>query len=583
MCTRIIGIDFGTSTTVVKIYNSGQNDNIFTLTGSDGQEEIPTILFQRKSDGQLFVAAEAISQISQNVEGETIDNFKLKLISTNETEKDQAKEYTTFFLKYLYNLYVQNCNLNEYGNCDFTRVKVYVSYPAKWPSFVRNDMIDCVISAGFGTEDNVFGCDEPTAACIAALHEKTNELKAAGLCFENRTYKAMTVDMGAGTTDIVLCEYSIQNGKLCLNGKRFTYPTAESSRLCGGHEIDVVLSEYCKKYLKSIPVSGEVPAGTMAKCETEIKSWKDKPLSDGLKDNLAVLSPAFITNYIDIVKTYGIPMNSNIRQFSIDRCLFERLTQNHWNNWRKLLEEAFLKARESGYQSTDDIDIIILTGGHSQWYGVKDFFLGKAFANLSPMPFKKILKYPQALVQCAKPSQTVAMGLCLKDNAIVTATPLANNFWIQFEYEGKKSQIIKVASKGHTLPYKFTMEDISDKIQGNFLYRRKFDIKCIVYEGGELASAIKYEKSIKSPDDDFFVVIFKTVIAGMIMAPLGILSLIVDFLKGEFDWANYSNVLEIFYNIVLGAKIEISEDGVAQIFPKISVEDNSVNMSPFKI
>ncbi len=579
MITRIIGIDFGTSTTVVKIYNRGQNDIIFTLT-VQGKEEIPTVLFQRESDGEIFFADEAISQNLLNVKGKTIDNFKLKLISTNETEKEQARKYTTIFLKYLYDLYVQNCNQKEYGTCDST--KVYVSFPAKWPSFVRRDMIDCVIAAGFGTAENVIGVDEPTAACIAALHEKTNELKAAGLCFENRTYKAITVDMGAGTTDIVLFEYSVKNGELCINNP-FTYPTADSSRLCGGHEIDVVLSEYCKEYLKSIPVSGQVPAGYMAKCETEIKSWKDKSLSDGLKNNLAVSSPAFITNYIEIVKIYGIPMNSNIRQFSIDRRLFEGLTQNHWDNWRKLLEEAFLKAREFGYQSTDDIDIIILTGGHSQWYGVKDFFLGNEFANLSPMPFKKILKYPQALVQCAKPSQTVAMGLCLKDDAIVTATPLANNFWIQFEYEGEKSQIIKVASKGHTLPYKFTMEDISDRIQGNFLYRRKFDIKCIVYEGGELASAIKYEKSIKSPDDDFFVVIFKTVIAGMIVAPLGILSLIVDFLKGEFDWANYSNVLEIFYNIVLGAKIEISEDGVAQVFPKISVEGNSVNMSPFKI
>ena len=95
-----------------------------------------------------------------------------------------------------------------------------------------------------------FSCEREwrhTAAAVASFNEREQELKRAGLYFADTTYKAMMVDMGAGTTDIVLFEYRIENGKLHINNP-VTYPTAESTRLCGGREIDDILSEFCIGY-----------------------------------------------------------------------------------------------------------------------------------------------------------------------------------------------------------------------------------------------------------------------------------------------------------------------------------------------
>lgn len=576
MITRIIGIDFGTSTSVVKVFNDGGSDNVYTLNAGNGMQEIPTLIFKRESDGELFIADEALSQLNQEVEGTIYKYFKLDLISNNDEEKQQAIEYTILFFKYLKKKYDEMCSIGAFGSCDAT--KVYISYPAKWPSFVRLTMLECAIKAGFGTSANVFGLDEPTAAAVASFHEKEEELKRAGLYFADVTYKAMMVDMGAGTTDIVLFEYRIENGKLHINNP-VTYPTAESTRLCGGKEIDDILSEFCISYSHSILTNGNVPQGLLDKCKTEIKPWKEDVVSEGLQKNLDIKSPGFIAQQINLMKQFGLPINPNLKPFLMNRLTFESISQTHWQNWRNMISEAFVEGKKFGYESPEDINVIILTGGHSQWYGVKDFFLGVPFANIELISFDQVKKYPASLIQSVKPSQTVATGLCLKDKAIVAATPLSNSFWIQFEYEGNTSETMKIADKGHSLPFQSHMEPIKGTIKGNFLFRRSFNIKCAVYEGTSLETAKKHVHTVKSPTDDIFDVLFKTAI----LAVVGTLKVAVDLFSWDFKKKHYENIVDADYNIELGAEIHIAEDGIATISPKIKVDSNQVIMIPFKI
>lgn len=580
MITRIIGIDFGTSSSVVKIYNNGGGDSIYTLNVGNGMQEIPTLIFRRKSDGVLFVADEALSQLNQEIEGTIYKNFKLNLISDNDAEKNEAIEYTTLFFKYLKKRYDEMCNMGAFGQCDAT--KVYVSYPAKWPSFVRLTMLECAIKAGFGTIDSVFGLDEPTAAAVASFNEREQELKRAGLYFADTTYKAMMVDMGAGTTDIVLFEYRIENGKLHINNP-VTYPTAESTRLCGGREIDDILSEFCIGYSRSIPAEGNVPQGLIDKCNKEIKPWKEEVVSRGLKDNLEIKSPGFITQQINLMKQFGLPINPKLQPFLINRLTFESISQAHWQSWRNMIAEAFEEGKKFGYKSPKDINVIILNGGHSQWYCVKDFFLGKPFANVELISFDMVKGYPDSLIQSIKPSQTVATGLCLRDKAIVAATPLANSFWIQFEYEGKTSSMMKIADKGHDLPFQSSIETIKDKIKGNFLYRRSFDIKCVVYEGTSLKTAKKHVQSVHSPDNDIFGILFKAAIFAVVGTPFLVAKAVIDFISGDFNIDDYADVFENDYGIELGAQICIAEDGIATVSPEITVDGNKVIMTPIKI
>ena len=528
----------------------------------------------------MFVADEALSQLNQAAEGTVYKNFKLDLISNNDKEKKQAIEYTTLFFKYLKKRYDEKCSTGDFGKCDAT--KVYISYPAKWPSFVRLTMLECAINAGLGTSNNVFGLDEPTAAAVASFHEKEEELKKAGLYFADVTYNAMMVDMGAGTTDIVLFEYRIEDGKLHINNP-VTYPTAGSTRLCGGREIDETLSEFCISYSRSIPIDGNVPQGLLDKCNTEIKHWKEVVVSRGLQDNLEVQSPGFITQQISLMKQFGLPINPNLKPFLMNRLTFESISQSHWRNWRNMISEAFVEGKKFGYESPDDINVIILTGGHSRWYGVKDFFMGKPFANIDLISFDEVKKYPVSLLQSVRPSQTVATGLCLRDKAIVEATPLSNSFWIQFKYEGKKTKVMKIADKGERLPIRLSMEKIEDKIEGAFIYRRSFNIQCVVYEGNTLATAKKEVKSVDSPDDNIFAILFKTAFMAIVGTPVLIAKAVWDFCRGNFKKEDYAAIFDSDYDIELGAEIQIAEDGIATVTPAINVDGNDVIMTPVKI
>ena len=71
MATRIIGIDFGTSTTVVRIHNVGTGNSIIPLL-INGQSVIPTIAFKPEESEDLYYGYDAqakidmLTQSSQN-------------------------------------------------------------------------------------------------------------------------------------------------------------------------------------------------------------------------------------------------------------------------------------------------------------------------------------------------------------------------------------------------------------------------------------------------------------------------------------------------------------------------------------
>ena len=233
MATRIIGIDFGTSTTVVRVHNVGAGNRIVPLT-VNGCRTIPTIAFQKKDSDEIYYGYDAKAEIDSMHEGIIYENFKMNLISDDDAKREQAVILTQGFLKYVYSKYQILLNDGVFDAAD--EVKVYVSHPAKWNSYARTIMKQSVASAGFCKEENIALKDEPTAAILAVIHERKADLIQDGLLFEGRKYKTMMIDMGAGTTDIVLCSYIVRNKKLEIDDI-FTYPSINTPGLCGGREI----------------------------------------------------------------------------------------------------------------------------------------------------------------------------------------------------------------------------------------------------------------------------------------------------------------------------------------------------------
>ena len=294
MATRIIGIDFGTSTTVVRVHNVGAGNRIVPLT-VNGCRTIPTIAFQKKDSDEIYYGYDAKAEIDSMHEGIIYENFKMNLISDDDAKREQAVILTQGFLKYVYSKYQILLNDGVFDAAD--EVKVYVSHPAKWNSYARTIMKQSVVSAGFCKEENIALKDEPTAAILAVIHERKADLIQGGLLFEGKKYKTMMIDMGAGTTDIVLCSYIVRNKRLEIDDI-FTYPSINTPGLCGGREIDkAIISEaelFVNQMQKTPSASGQK---VIKKLERRVKIWKETSVSGNLGRNDVLTEPDEIANF----------------------------------------------------------------------------------------------------------------------------------------------------------------------------------------------------------------------------------------------------------------------------------------------
>ena len=196
MAKLIVGIDFGTSTTVVRYKNTGTND-ILPVRDKNGQNTyIPSAIFRIQGQQQSLYGHEALNAKDSGMEGELITNFKMGLLD-REDVKEQKKQYIQEFLRFVY-----QCFENETQGMAYDSLDVYVSYPAKWSSDFVDFMKDAVKKAGF--IGNIYGINEPKAATYNMLHRHLSHLQKSKMLTQGKPMHVFMLDMGAGTTDIVI-------------------------------------------------------------------------------------------------------------------------------------------------------------------------------------------------------------------------------------------------------------------------------------------------------------------------------------------------------------------------------------------
>lgn len=577
MATQIIGIDFGTSTTVVRVHNVGAGNRIIPLS-VNGQTTIPTIAFQLENSSQFYYGYDAQAKIDSNTPGTTYQNFKMDLISGEETRRQVAEMLVQGFFRYIYKEYQRQINENVFEPAD--QVKVYVSHPAKWNSHARSLMKQCVADAGFCPLESITLKDEPTAAILAVIHEKNAQLKQAGMLFEGKSYKAMMIDMGAGTTDIVLCTYKISQGKLLIDNI-FTYPSINAPGLCGGREIDDALIAEAGRFVRNMQAKPtDMGERVITRLRTRIKRWKDLTISQILREGAVLPEPDEISSFRDDLTEFGVPILNGSERFNITRETFEALSKDHWIQWIKLLQGAFNEVKDSQYGSLscpkrpEDVELLILTGGHSQWYIASEYLSGKSdIAYLPPIRFAKILDHPECLVQSSKPQETVADGLCHLDEDIVGALAASNDVSISYTCEGKFLGSVELIRKGIPLPYEKKDFLIKNSIKGNFVSRKQIVIDYAVITD----SVNTIRKSITVPSDDLTAILIKGICIAIGVAILDIPRVIYHLLKGDLDQLDdtlLDSVINHDYPVELSPDISVNEEGIIKVGGTIKVDDN---------
>lgn len=480
---RIIGIDFGTSTSVIRVKRYGEDrapvgDRLFVNNVLfDGRDSVPTLVqlpddveitqeLQLPDDECEFGYYAAAEQPGMTI----YRNFKVELESARPDIRMRAKWLTGRFFQYLYEVYQQQKNqLGDNADEEIT----YVSYPAKYKEENRQFMIEAAAQAGF---KNVKGITEPEAAVRAVMVQEEKEMRTLGLLGGGCSY-LLFLDMGAGTTDIAVCRYEKDETRIIS-----TWPDQDTDIYFGGKDVDHILTGYIERYLREHwDIVPEYFIDSFSdKYIDNIKTWKETTVSRTLKRGKSI-------PYFQTVKN---PYPS-LPDFSpaIDREEFERACTEYLKNFAVLVNGSLAHTQSivPEFPGGQAIDLVILTGGHSQWYFITEMLEGKR-PEFGSLDLPKIRSNPARIFVNGKPQETVAVGMAYEPLRIIAQSiPNRQNIpGVQIKSDVKDGPGVKSGQNGNITA-----------AQRDLLEKPKKSREEII---AEMSGRELYELALKEPD-----------------------------------------------------------------------------------
>ena len=392
MAERLIGIDFGTSTSIIRVkrYENGRpvgealETKEVIFGGSNAM--VPTLIMKKDDDASVAYYGHEAQQKKRKFTN--YSSFKVDLESTNAEKRTEARKLTEEFFAFMGKQYRDQSDGEHLGSAD-DRERTIISYPVKWSEETKQFMIAAAKKAGF---PNVSGMDEAQAAIHAVTVMSTGYLQKHGLLQNGVASNILLIDMGAGTTDLALCQYTPGTAKApkILN----TWPKS-GKILFGGKEIDALLKNFFWDKLD------EADAQMVFKRigTDKFKSWKEVFVSPALRNNDSVSDFEVLDQCVEM-------MEIDMDEYCLDRAAFEKCLANYLKQLPVLINGCIESAGIKG----SDVDLVIVTGGHSQWYFVQEMLSGK-MPQFGAVDLPKIKANPARIIPITRPQETVALGL----------------------------------------------------------------------------------------------------------------------------------------------------------------------------
>ena len=188
------------------------------------------------------------------------------------------------------------------------------------------------------------------------------------------------------------------------------------------------------------------------------KMWKENIVSPSLTNNAPVTqAPSNVEMILSVLGN-----DDKLNGFVFSRTQFEAETTAHWENLYRIICDAFNQYRNAPATPNigpEDIDLVLITGGHAKWYCVDELILGRGVNGYigtgkvgKALNFAKIKQDPSRIIREALPHETVADGLCLKDSTVQIEALSSNNIWGQLLVNDQKSEIFPILKAGEKLP-----------------------------------------------------------------------------------------------------------------------------------
>jgi len=214
---------------------------------------------------------------------------------------------------------------------------------------------------------------------------------------KDQAVNILLIDMGAGTTDLVLCSYTPGKNAQILSA----WPKG-GEIFFGGKEIDDKLPQFFRD--EKVIEPQEILETTLKRLgSSEFKAWKENTVSPVLEHNDVVSEFTAFENHINLLQQYA---NIVEKDYALDRTAFEKVLGKDLEKFPQLVNGCLADAKVPG----SDVDLVILTGGHSQWYFVKEMLAGK-MPQYGKLELTKVIADPSRMIQFARPQETVARGL----------------------------------------------------------------------------------------------------------------------------------------------------------------------------
>jgi molecular chaperone DnaK len=327
--SRIIGIDLGTSNSAASIMEGGRPTMIPSAEGtSAGGKSFPSYVAFTK-DGQLLVGEPARRQAVTNPDG-TIKNVKRKM-GSNQKVVAQGKEYTP---QQISAFILQKIKKDAESYLGETVDKAVITVPAYFNDNQRQATKDAGAIAGL---EVVRIINEPTAAALAY-----------GLDKSGTAQKIMVFDLGGGTLDVTIMDFS--------DGVFEVISTSGDTQL-GGSDMDEVMTKYVIKQFQN-ETGVDLSKDNMA-------FWRVREACEKAKIELSTTMQTEIN--LPFITSDATGPKHLVQ--TITRAKLEQLVEPIVSRCKHSIEQAMNDA----HFTNDNIDKIIMVGGPTRMPMVQSF------------------------------------------------------------------------------------------------------------------------------------------------------------------------------------------------------------------
>ena len=372
---KIIGIDLGTSNSAAAVMEGGRPTIIPSAEGTSiGGKAFPSYVAFTK-DGQLLVGEPARRQAVTNPEG-TIAAIKRKM-GTDYKVNISGKEYTP---QQISAFILQKIKRDAEAYLNDTVTKAVITVPAYFNDNQRTATKDAGAIAGL---EVIRIINEPTAAALAY-----------GLDKQNTSQKIMVFDLGGGTLDVTIMDFS--------EGVFEVVSTSGDTQL-GGTDMDEILMRFVVQEFKK--QSGvDLTSDKMA-------MWRVREACEKAKIELSTT----MSTEINLPFISADASGPKHLTHTITRATLEELINPVVERCKVPVQNALKDA----HLTQDKIDNVILVGGPTRMPLVQNF--------IEKMVGKKIQRGvdPMECVAMGAAIQAAVLSGEVKDVLLLDVTPLS--------------------------------------------------------------------------------------------------------------------------------------------------------------